>query len=322
MAQTNTKRIVVYTITDLDTLNLSTLKDELQDDFHLIVGKEEATETLVNKRKFYQALEKNNIEHPETFFPEDLTSAKHIGKDLQYPVFLRPDITQHFSKVFGDLKGFVAKSYEELLKYYSLVESKKIEIMFQEIIVGSSENSFQLEGYFNKNFCSTGLFARQRLRIWPPDFGNTTLCVSIPVSRLAFENEKLTHFIKNINYNGLASAEYKKDQNDGKNKMLEINARPWYHLWLSSKCGINILFSSYLDAIGEKTECKQKEYKVGIKSIHLHYDMLTSRKMMQKGELTVPEWISSFKNVRQSALFDKNDPLPFFASGLKRLIKI
>jgi D-aspartate ligase len=313
-----TKRTVVYPVTDIDALNLSIIKDEVKDDYHLMVGDREPTETLVNKSKFYHALEKNHIEYPKTYFPNDLESAKQIGKKIHFPVFIRPAITQLFQNAFGPGKGFIAESHPELLKYYRLAESKKVEIMFQEILLGPPENSLQLEGYFDKNFCSTGLFARQRLRIWPLDFGNTTLCTSIPLSKLASESKQLTKFIKNIGYNGVASAEYRKNPKDDKNKILEINARVWFHSWLSAKCGVNIFLSSYLDAIGEKIESKQ-EYATGVKSIYIDYDIKSSRTMFQRGELTALEWLSSLRGVRQTALFELNDAYPFFVSSLNKL---
>lgn len=318
LSKITTKRTIVYPVTDIDALNLSKIKDEVKDDYHLMVGDREPTETLVNKSKFYHALEKNHIEYPKTFFPNDLARAKQVGKKLQFPVFIRPAITQLFQNAFGPGKGFIAKSYPELLKYYRLAESKKVEIMFQEILLGPPENSLQLEGYFDKNFCSKGLFARQRLRIWPLDFGNTTLCVSIPLSKLSSESKQLTKFIKNIGYNGVASAEYRKNPENGKNKILEINARVWFHSWLSAKCGVNIFLSSYLDAIGEKTGFKN-EYAVGVKSIYVESDIKSSRTMFQRGELSAIEWFSSLRGVRQTVLFELNDAYPFFVSGLNKL---
>lgn len=318
IAKTSTDRIVVYPTTDLDALALATIKDELKDDYYFVVGDREATETLVNKRKFYQSLSNTSIDYPATFFPKDLGSVKRIGKKIGYPVFIRPSITQILWYAFGKGgKGFVAKSYSELLDYYCLATSKKVETMFQEIIPGPPNNSFQIEGYFNRDFRPTGLFARQRLRIWPPDFGDTTLCVSIPLSKLSFECKQIVDFIGRIKYNGLVSAEFKRDSRDGRYKLLEINARTWLHFWLSAECGVDIVMSSYLDAIGEKAKYKQ-EYITGIKSIHLKNDFLASATMLRKGELAIFDWLSSLRGIRQSEVFDKDDMSPFFATYLTR----
>ena len=116
------------------------------------------------------------------------------------------------------------------------------------------------------------------------DFGNTTLCVSISISTLSLENKKISSFLKNIKYNGLGSAEFKKDPKDGQLKLLEINARPWIHSWFSKRCGIDILFSSYLDAIGEKADLNQK-YVIGIKSIHLQNDLEASMHLINEASM-------------------------------------
>jgi predicted ATP-grasp superfamily ATP-dependent carboligase len=312
MATKTTKRPVVYPITDLDALNLSKAKDLLKDDFYLVVGDRDAVETFVDKQKFYKALSKTNIKYPATYFPKDLQSAKKIGKTLTYPVFIRPSITQKFAKIFGVDKGFIANSYKKLLNYYKLATSKKVEVMFQEIIPGPPTSSYQLEGYFNKEYNPTGLFARQRLRIYPPNFGNTTLCVSTPLTELEFESKQITKLIKDLKYNGLASAEFKKDPRDNQYKLLEINARVWLHYWLSAQCGVDILTSSYLDAIGQKPKYPQN-YQSGIKSLYLYNDLLALGKMFPKGKINIFKWISSFRGVKQTALFNKNDLLPFFS---------
>jgi D-aspartate ligase len=96
------------------------------------------------------------------------------------------------------------------VNYYSLATQHGIDAMFQEIISGPPTNSYQLEGYYNAKNNPIVLFARQRLRIWPPSFGNTTLCVSTPMANLTREKESINKLIAAIGYNGLASAEFKK----------------------------------------------------------------------------------------------------------------
>jgi predicted ATP-grasp superfamily ATP-dependent carboligase len=93
--------------------------------------------------------------------------------------------------------------------------------------------------------------------------------------------------------------------------LLEINARPWLHFWLSKKCGVDILFSSYLDAIGTKLRISE-EYITGIKSLFFVRDLIASTKMIQTGQLSFLEWIKSIRGKKQLTLIDKNDSLPFF----------
>jgi len=312
IGKTLSKRAVIYPTSDLNTLNLAELKDELPDDYCFVVGDKEPVKILVNKGKFYRALAQSGINYPKTYFPETIKDAKIIGGQVKYPVFIRPAITQLFSHAFTtSTKGFKAHSSRELMKFYSLSMKHGIEVMFQEIIPGPPTNSYQLEGYYDINYKPKILFARQRLRIWPPDFGNTTLCVSIPISELDSEKNKVNQFIKDIGYNGLASAEFKKDNRDGVLKLLEINARPWWHFWLSKACGADIIFVSYLNAIGEKTEYTE-QYKIGIKSTFFVHDVMAAGKMMLTKNIRMSEWVSSLAGIRQFAFLSKKDPTPFF----------
>lgn len=305
------RRVVVYPTSDLDALNLSELKDDLSDDCHFVVGDKEPVKVLVNKSKFYKALDRSGIDYPVTYFPEDMEDARRIGAKITYPIFIRPSITQLFNEILSiGTKGFIAYSSRELMEYYRSATRYGIEVMFQEIIPGPPSNSYQLEGYYNMDHRPTVLFARQRLRIWPLDFGNTTLCVSIPLAKLAKEKKMVNEFIRKIGYNGLMSAEFKKDVRDGTLKFLEINARAWWHFWLSAKCGVDIIFYSYLDAIGEKTKYIE-EYETGIKSIYLLYDLATSAKMLLNGNLSFPNWISSLHGSKQFAFFQGGDLSPF-----------
>lgn len=86
----------------------------------------------------------------------------------------------------------------------------------------------------------------------------------MPLKELESERNTLDRFLKTIRYKGIMSAEYKKDERDGELKILEINARLWLHFWLSI-CEVDIIFHSYLDAIGKKMGIMRPEYKTGAK---------------------------------------------------------
>lgn len=322
LARKMTRRVVVYPTSDLDALNLSELKDDLVDDFSFVVGDKESVETLVNKSKFYRMLTRDRISYPATYFPKNMEEVRQIGRRVAYPVFLRPSISQLFARVFGGRKkGFIAYSLEDLIYCYNMATKFGIEMMLQDIVPGPPTNSYQLEGYYNTAHRPTVLFARQRLRIWPPDFGNTTLCVSISLEKMASEKEMVNRFLSKIGYSGLMSAEFKEDPRDGTLKFLEINARAWWHFWLSSKCGADIIFASYLDAIGEKPDYVD-EYETGVKSTYLILDLMTSAKMLLSRDLGLFDWVSSYRGVSEFAFFRMDDLSPFIMDCLNKSLSV
>ena len=313
------KRAVVYPTSDMDALNLAELKNELSDDYFFVVGDKEAVETLVNKKKFYRVLSSVGIAHPQTYFPENVKEAHKLATELNYPTFVRPAITQLFSWGFPKSgKGFVAYSPRELADYYCLATQHGIDVMFQEIVPGPPTNSYQIEGYYNSEYNPLVLFARQRLRIWPPDFGNTTLCVSTPMVNLSEEKDSINKLIAAIRYKGFASAEFKKDERDGALKLLEINARPWWHFWLSESCGVDIALTSYLDAIGEVGGIAPRaHYELGVKSANLLDDFMAATDMLRNKKLNFHEWAASLRGVRCDSFLSKDDLAPLVIAYLK-----
>lgn len=311
-ARTTSKRLVVYPGSDDLALNLSIIKDDIPDDFCFVIGERDAVETLINKRKFYQVLKKHKIPHPTTYFPKDLADANRLATELSYPIFIKPSFPHLFNRVFGyETKGFVANSRDDLLKYYRLASSSAVDVLFQKIISGPPSSFYQIEGFYNRESQPSVLFARQAMRIWPLNFGNTTLCHSIPLSYLNEESKEITKFLKNIQYNGIMSADFKRDPVDGRLLLLEINTRLWLHFWLPTKCGADIISASYLDALSENVECYNR-YATGVKSICFYPDLKSSAKMIRQGEIGFSEYTSSLFGKKVFAYYDREDIIPFF----------
>jgi len=302
---------VIFPASDFYSLYLSDLVDELKDS-HLVVPSREIIEILINKKIFYRSLLKEKIPMPATHFPDDLEDVKRIGKEESYPVFIKPCLSHVFAQHFGGgRKGFVANSQEELVRYCEMLMKKGIEVMIQEIVTGSRTNHVFLDGYIDKNLNPKVLFARQRLRMWPLSFGNSTLCMSIPISRVASLKEPILRYLKSINYHGIFSAEFKKGERDRIFKLLEINSRTsaWFNT-LSAKCGCNIMLIAYLDAIGRDIEYREN-YEAGIKLIFLRDDIRSAIKMFMNGDLSMREWLSSLAGKRDYTPYARDDPMPF-----------
>lgn len=311
-ARATSKRLVVYPGTDDLALCLSRIKEEIPDDFHFVVGQKNTIETLVNKKLFYQTLKKNSVQHPTTFFPKNIADTVELSSKISYPIFVKPSMTHLFNKAFGfDKKGFVANSREELINYYRLLSSAQVDVLFQEIIPGNATNLYQLEGYYDQENRPSVLFARQAIRIWPLNFGNTTLCHSIPLSDLTQETGEINKLLQHMKYTGIMSADFKKDPTDGKLKLLDINSRLWLHFWLPTECGADILYASYQDALGEKIQNSDR-YAVGVKSLHFPSDRESSKNMIQRGELSLSDYASSMIGKKVYAYFSPKDILPFF----------
>lgn len=304
-------KAVLFPTSDLCALNVSDLKNET-DSYLIPIADRKILETLVEKKKFYQSLSRNGIPHPTTYFSEDVRNCNKINKRLLYPVFLKPSMSQTFSKAFRK-KGFVANSEEELLKYMKITEKQGIDPMVQETIPGPATNHYFIDGYLDKNSKPLALFARRRLRMWPPNFGNSTACVSIPPGEAGSLKETIVNYLRSIGFHGIFSAEFKKDPRDNIAKLLEVNARSWWYNSFPAKCGINIVWIAYLDATGKHIEYTEN-YEENVKLIYILQDAVSTFSMLTKNTLNIKEWAQSLKGKKDYAYFAEDDPLPFIMS--------
>ena len=318
------KKIPEYTIliptSDIYALYLADLKDELKEKFSIIAPKKEVVKTLVNKKNFYQSLLKYNISFPATYFPESVNDVKKISKEIEYPVYIRPCISQLFHSIFKK-KGFIAYSKQELQKYYFLALKNNVEMIIQEIIFGPDANIYNIAGYFDQYYKPKALFAYRRLRWWPPMFGSSCLMENVSISDISLIKDIVVKFLGNIHYHGIYEAEFKKDPKDNNYKFLEVNARSWWQNRFPTRCGINIILLAYLDIINEKIDYTEN-YKTGFKWIYTINDIRASLNMIKKNKLTIKKWLFSLRYINDYALFSSDDPLPSICSKISNLLKI
>jgi predicted ATP-grasp superfamily ATP-dependent carboligase len=309
---------VLFPTSDSHALQLSGLASEL-DGYYLPAPKKEIIETLINKRKFYESLMKHEMPHPTTRFPEDREDLKKMSKDMHYPVFVKPYFSQQFSERF-QRKGFEANSEGDLHRYFVLMKRIGVDVMIQETTPGPPTNHVFLDGYVDRNSDPKALFARQRLRMWPLAFGNSTLCASIPSSKVTPLKNRLFRYLKSIHYHGIFSAEFKKDHRTGSSKLLEINSRTsaWFNT-LSAECGINIMLIAYLDATGRNVQYSE-DYTTGSKWVYLTDDLRAAARMMLNGDLKVGEYISSLLGATDYVSYAKDDLKPFLMSLKQRAL--
>ncbi|MGD8506733.1 MAG: hypothetical protein PVF15_08745 [Candidatus Bathyarchaeota archaeon] len=298
---------VLFPTSDISILNVSSLIDEI-DSYLAPVSNPEVIETLVKKRKFYDSLIKKEVPHPLTLFP-DLENLKEIVKKVSYPVFVKPSMSQTFFKKFGK-KGFVAKSEKELNQHIKLMEKYQIDVMVQEIVSGPPTNHYFIDGYLDKNSRPLALFARRRLRMWPLSFGNSTACVSVPIPEVVNMKEAIMEYLASIGFRGIFSAEFKRDPRDGVGKLLEVNARSWWYNSFPSACGVNIILTAYLEAIGKDVKSVQK-YETGINLIYFTEDLKWLLATFVQGKPSFREWLSSIIGKKDWVVLAKDDPNPF-----------
>ena len=110
------------------------------------------------------------------------------------------------------------------------------------------------------------LFARRRLRIHPPRFGNSTAMISVPLDEVRDAVTSLEALAPQVGLRGIFSAEFKRDPRDGRFKLIEVNPRPWWYVEFAATCGADVCVPAYRDALGLPA-APARSYRVGVRLV-------------------------------------------------------
>ncbi|HEX7113088.1 MAG TPA: hypothetical protein VF216_11645, partial [Mizugakiibacter sp.] len=157
------------------------------------------------------------------------------------------------------------------------LEAHGLEVLAQEYVPGDATQHYFVDGFRDRNGTLTGLFARRRWRIFPPDFGNSSYCRSVPLEEVGNAVDSLGRLLAGLDYRGIFSAEFKRDARDGTFRILEVNTRAWWYVEFAARCGVNVCRMAWQDALGLPVELSRRDYPAGEGCVNLPGDIITVR---------------------------------------------
>ena len=306
---------VVFPTSDLFSLNLASIKNEISDTYFPVVPEAKTLRNIVKKDAFYKSLNAFDLPHPTTFYPKSIRDVEELSSTIQYPLIIKPVLSQVFYNKFRR-KIFRAYSAQDLLNKFQLAVREHMPVIIQEIIPGPEDGNYSIVGCFEKNHNPNALFACHRLRGWPKDFGNSSYVESSSLSELKTIKDKIVQYLNKIGYYGVMEAEIKRDPRDGAFKLIEINARSWWQNSLPTNCGINIIYLAYLNSIGITTPYSE-QYRIGI---HWMYPLNDLQFFLRFRPEKLGAWFNSLRKTEDLAYFSKYDMSPWIVKNLLNIV--
>jgi D-aspartate ligase len=268
---------------------------------------EAVLDRLMDKWHLAETLRAAAVAHPRTAVLETSADLDAIPEASFAGSFLKPRDSQRFFARFG-VKGFHVRSRAEAAERLRMLAPLGLAVQLQEYIPGPATAYHFVDGFFDGQGQVSAVFARQRLRIYPPDFGNSSYMVSEAVTDAEDAVVAVTRLLRHVGYRGIFSAEFKRDERDGVFKLLEVNVRPWWYVEFAERCGVNVCRMAYQDALGEPVEPVTR-YAVGRTCVYPYYDFYACRDLRRRGQLSPIAWAKSWLASMQP-VFRWNDPLP------------
>lgn len=245
---------------------------ELSARFRSSISARATLEILQDKDRFAGCLAATGIPHPRTFAIADRGDIAAIPVDGLDRIFLKPVDSQRFHREFNS-KGIWVTGRRQFEEAWSRLDARGFRLVAQEYVPGSAADHYFVDGFRDRNGAFAGLFCRRRLRIHPPDFGNSSYCSSIPPGEVSSAIASLDALLSQLRYRGIFSAEFKRDARNGQFKLLEVNTRAWWYVEFAARCGVNVCRMAWQDANGMPVARAVDGYRIGAGCVNLHGDI-------------------------------------------------
>ena len=307
--------MVLVPTTDDWALAVARLPAPLAARFPASLSSAATLEVLIDKGRFAAVLDRLAVPHPRTVCVDPEADRAGLPADAFTDAFLKPRDSQAFRIRFG-VKALHFRTPDEAMARAREARSAGLEVMLQEYVPGPPSHHYMVEGFVDRTGQVSARFVRQRLRMYPPDFGDSTYMVSVALDRVRAAVESLDRLLAHLSYRGVFEAEFKYDARDGQFKLLEVNARPWYFIGFAADCGVDFCAMAYRDALGLPVE-PVPTYALGRHCV-VGSDRYACWALFRRGQLSAGAWLRSWLGARQM-LFAWDDPVPGFARTLRAL---
>jgi predicted ATP-grasp superfamily ATP-dependent carboligase len=205
-----------------------------------------------DKLKVLRRAQDLGIPIPRTFEINSLAEAKQLGKQLEYPVVVKPRVGSGSAGV-----QYVAGPDQLPAALQRVFRTGQLPLL-QERLPAEGEGigaSFLLD----QDHQVLASFIHRRIREYPVQGGPSTLRQSIIHEQARRAGAKLLESLRLV---GVAMVEFKIDSRDGEAKLLEVNPRFWGSLALAIDAGVNFPYLLALMALGLDFPAVN-EYKLG-----------------------------------------------------------
>jgi predicted ATP-grasp superfamily ATP-dependent carboligase len=277
------------------------------DRFLSVVPTPAALDQLQDKGHLAALLQRVGVPMPLTRLVRGEDDVADLPQSSETFYFLKPTDSQRFLAQFGT-KGMRVPTPADARRRLREVVAAGLSVVLQEYIPGSSAEHYFIDGYISRSGEAMALFARRRLRIYPPDFGNSTAMISVPLAHVEQAVDSVRRVLGAVDYHGIFSAEFKRDARDGLFKLLEVNTRPWWFVDFAVRCGVDVCRMAYEDAQGLPVT-PPSDYRIGATCVFPYYDFFAVQPMLDDGRITWMRWMREIAPALQPVgCWD--DPIP------------
>jgi D-aspartate ligase len=317
-------RAVLYPLKDDDVILCSRERKALEKYYLYVMPDHPTVVNLLTKDGLTRIAQSCGVAVPRMVIPTDISGLKEIAEQLSYPViikpmfspsWLRPEIIEILrdDPLSSPPKVALCADTEALINAYLKISQYDSRVIIQEVIPGEDQRLVYFCFYLDRQSVPLATFAGRKLRILPVGFGSASYVRSFYDQAL---EEISLNFLKDVSYKGLGGLEFKKDPRDESYKLIEFNVR--FGMWdaLGARCGIDIPYISYCDAIGLPVQ-PQNHYRENIAWVDLQRDLRAFMIYRKRKQINTMQWLKSLRGEKDWSVYSRDDWKPAIYEGLK-----
>ncbi len=273
---------------------------------------------LTDKKLLAEVLRDHDIPHPRSVPLREEEDLGVVSPEEICGWFIKPADSQSFQQRFGG-KAFRLQSLQDARDRYRTVRRTGLAVILQEYIPGPASRHFFVDGFVDSRRELKALFVRQRIRMYPRDFGDSTYVTSVPEADAADAVASVRSLFRAMPYRGIFSVEFKHDGRDDRFKLIEVNTRPWAFVQFAAECGVDVAVMAYRDALGQPVPAVQ-DYRLGQSTARCPEDWIAGLAQVRSGEMGLSAFILS--QLRATSLhFRWDDPMPYFIN-IRQILRL
>lgn len=278
---------------------------------------------LMDKERLLKYTEPLGILTPEIIPMNEPNLYNKVTEELGYPCVLKPRDSMPFVNLYRE-KMFFINSESELREKIEVCEKDHQDVFVQRIVKGPETNCYSFDIYMQDGE-PVSYLTTSKIRQWPINFGASTYAKQEYIPELY---DICVPLFKNVNYEGFAEVELKRDERNNKVYLVEVNVRFVNFTEMHCVLGMNTPMMYYLDSIGEKVNGVKLEKNTETYWKYKYEDISAMKQYVKTGQMTWGQIIKDYRFNKVSSTWAKDDIGPgwtFFkwaiGSKLKRMFK-
>lgn len=301
---------VIFPTDDEYLITIAKHKKLLSEHFIIATNDLEIISKLVNKSYVYEISSKAGIPTPKNLVTSNNNDAYNFAKEIGFPCLVKPSQSHIYVKAFGKKMAKVF-DFQALEKELDEAASLNLEVMIQEFIPGNDCDNYSYWGFRYKDSFYAEATA-QKVRNDPPGTGSPRVQVTKNIPELIPLSRKI---LNELNYQGYANVEYKKDTRTNEYKFMEINPRINRCMQQAIAGGIDypwLIFNQLKnDVLPTNLNCKE-----GIYWIDLAKDMIRNFQFRNIEKYNLKEYLYPYFHKHVFAVLSFSDIKPFIKRSI------